>query len=343
MTQSFRGFGSVVHVTVLSNLSATAVSVGTSRVVAAAFIVGFLVLAFSFSVLASRALQGQLSHFLHAAGRLGSGDFSSPIRTEGHGEFAALGEEVDNVSNQLAGRLHELGEERVRLRESIKRIGETFASNLDRPAILELALRTSVDAVQASSGRLTARASDDEPLVETARVGSLAGREEHIFEAERAALNGAGLREAGTDAVSVASIALGPMEPKGRAHGLITVAREDRHFTDDDPALAPSQATLALENVELHRQVSRQAVTDGLTGLANHGRFQELLSAEIDQVRRYRHPVGLIMLDIDNFEQVNDTYGHQQGDVVLSMSHGSCARARAMPTCQPATVARRWC
>jgi diguanylate cyclase (GGDEF)-like protein len=78
-----------------------------------------------------------------------------------------------------------------------------------------------------------------------------------------------------------------------------------------------AQATLALENVELHLQVSRQAVTDELTGLANHGRFQELLGYELEQVRRYGHPLGLIMLDIDDFKGINDTHGHQQGDVVL--------------------------
>jgi diguanylate cyclase (GGDEF)-like protein len=67
----------------------------------------------------------------------------------------------------------------------------------------------------------------------------------------------------------------------------------------------------------LHFQVRRQAVTDELTGLANHGRFQELLTAETEQVRRYHHPIGLIMLDIDDFKAVNDTYGHPQGDAVL--------------------------
>ena len=101
---------------------------------------------------------------------------------------------------------------------------------------------------------------------------------------------------------------------------MITVARSARPFTDDDRELLRSlaaQATLALINIQLHFQVRRQAVTDELTALANHGRFQDLLSAVVEQVRRYHHPVGLIMLDIDDFKSVNDTYGHQQGDVVL--------------------------
>jgi diguanylate cyclase (GGDEF)-like protein len=64
--------------------------------------------------------------------------------------------------------------------------------------------------------------------------------------------------------------------------------------------------------------VQLQAVTDELTTLANHRRFQELLATEMDQVRRYRYPVGLIMLDVDDFKKVNDSYGHPQGDIVLA-------------------------
>jgi diguanylate cyclase (GGDEF)-like protein len=101
---------------------------------------------------------------------------------------------------------------------------------------------------------------------------------------------------------------------------VITVARHGQPFDDDDREVLRSlgvEAALALENIELHFQVRRQAVTDELTGLSNHGRFQELLDAEIEQVRRYHHPIGLIMLDIDDFKAVNDTFGHQQGDLVL--------------------------
>jgi diguanylate cyclase (GGDEF)-like protein len=63
--------------------------------------------------------------------------------------------------------------------------------------------------------------------------------------------------------------------------------------------------------------VQKQAVTDELTSLFNHRRFQEVMSVEVERARRYGHEMGLIMLDIDNFKQVNDTYGHLQGDLVL--------------------------
>ena len=102
--------------------------------------------------------------------------------------------------------------------------------------------------------------------------------------------------------------------------GIVSVARGDRAFTHGERELfayLTNQASVSVENVDLHETVQRQAVTDELTGLFNHRRFQEVMTAEVERARRYGHELGLIMLDIDNFKTVNDTYGHIQGDMVL--------------------------
>ena len=69
--------------------------------------------------------------------------------------------------------------------------------------------------------------------------------------------------------------------------------------------------------MDLHDTVKRQAVTDELTGLFNHRRFQEVIANEVERTKRGGPGMGLIMLDIDDFKRVNDTYGHMQGDLVL--------------------------
>ena len=320
VTLNFSGFGSdPIRVTVLSDTSATGGSLATDRLVAALFILAFFVLAVCFTLLASRALQAQLARFLEAARRLGSGDFSSPIPTDGNDEFAALGEEFNKMSVQLANRLHDLAAEQERVRRSIRNIGEAFAANLDRETLLELALATAVDATAADSGRITARAHASDALTEVARMGSLDGLDPAVREAERAALQTNEVGEASAQQKGVASVALGRISPDAPTHGVITVCK-DRPFTEDDRELLRSlaaRASLALANVNLHFDVQRQAVTDDLTGLATHGHFQQLLGAEMEEVRRYRYPVGLVMIDIDDFKSVNDLYGHPQGDIVL--------------------------
>jgi HAMP domain-containing protein len=69
-----------------------------------------------------------------ATRRPGSGDFSAPITAAGNYEFAALVVEFNTMSSQLERRLDELSQERIRLRKTMRRIGETVASNLDRSA-----------------------------------------------------------------------------------------------------------------------------------------------------------------------------------------------------------------
>jgi diguanylate cyclase (GGDEF)-like protein len=94
----------------------------------------------------------------------------------------------------------------------------------------------------------------------------------------------------------------------------------DRPFTHEDVtrlgALVP-QAAIALENVRIREHMDSLAATDGLTGLWNHRRLQELLATEIRRSARYHRPLSVLMLDVDDFKWFNDTYGHPLGDRLL--------------------------
>ncbi|MEZ4354003.1 MAG: diguanylate cyclase [Myxococcota bacterium] len=78
---------------------------------------------------------------------------------------------------------------------------------------------------------------------------------------------------------------------------------------------------LAEKNEELQHAneiLSQLSITDGLTKLHNHRYFQDYLTREIKRVSRTRDPLAMILLDIDDFKQLNDTYGHAAGDEVLT-------------------------
>lgn len=103
--------------------------------------------------------------------------------------------------------------------------------------------------------------------------------------------------------------------------GVMTVAyRTPRQFTSDNLrvlGLLANQASLAISNARLHQSISRQARTDALTGLANRRAFNQFLEEEINRAGRYNRSFSIVMMDLDGFKQVNDTYGHLQGDMVL--------------------------
>ncbi len=83
-------------------------------------------------------------------------------------------------------------------------------------------------------------------------------------------------------------------------------------------------AANALERAHLFESIQRAnerleylAVTDGLTGLYNHRHIRERLDEEFERAQRYHLPLSCLILDIDNFKQINDTWGHLQGDYIL--------------------------
>jgi diguanylate cyclase (GGDEF)-like protein len=306
------------RVAVLFDTQGISSDIAAGRTLAMVILGVFLLLAFAFATVVSRSLQAQIGRFLEGAKRLGGGDFSTPVPTEGGDEFAALGQEFNAMAAELEQRLEELKQERARLQESIRRVGETFASNLDRDALLQIVVKTAVDAVAAGAGRAATRERPGAPLEQRATVGDVRAHGEAIRAAESIAIESG---EPAEHSVGDVSVLVHPLRPDdGAVQGLVSIARAGAPFTADERELfhyLAAQASVSMENVDLHELVQRQAVTDELTGLFNHRRFQEVVASEVERAKRFEQPVGLVMLDIDNFKSVNDNYGHQQGDVVL--------------------------
>jgi diguanylate cyclase (GGDEF)-like protein len=124
-----------------------------------------------------------------------------------------------------------------------------------------------------------------------------------------------------TDPGSIASQAAVPLRAGEEVLGVIVMAsstpRELSEIEMERLEVLGSQASLSLHNALLHEELERLSVTDRLTELYNHGFFQLRLEEEFQRSKRYGHPLSLIMIDIDDFKEFNDTHGHPRGDRVL--------------------------
>jgi len=93
------------------------------------------------------------------------------------------------------------------------------------------------------------------------------------------------------------------------------------NFLELQARLQTGQRIIALEDklLESHKRLYDLATKDALTALWNRGMILEFLGEELDRSSREGHPLGLIMIDVDHFKKVNDTFGHQTGDLVLRL------------------------
>ncbi|MGH7458310.1 MAG: diguanylate cyclase [Longimicrobiaceae bacterium] len=108
--------------------------------------------------------------------------------------------------------------------------------------------------------------------------------------------------------------------------GRMTEAPYEPHDLKLLQALADSSAT-ALQNAYFLERLRTQATLDPLTGCLNRRGFDEQLAVELKRSGRYRRPVSFALLDIDNFKQINDAYGHEAGDEALRWFGGIVRRA----------------
>jgi diguanylate cyclase (GGDEF)-like protein len=113
-----------------------------------------------------------------------------------------------------------------------------------------------------------------------------------------------------------------PLVAKDQSIGLVELfSRTTVHMTDQRLQLArtmANEAAMALENARLYEDARNLADHDPLTGFYNHRFVHERLGEEVIRAQRARRPLSMLMLDLDDFKLVNDTFGHLFGDRVLT-------------------------
>lgn len=117
------------------------------------------------------------------------------------------------------------------------------------------------------------------------------------------------------------SVVIAPVHVAGRLWGGVGVATRGAPLPPDAEDRLEAFARLAataVSHADARARLVRQATTDGLTGLANHRRFQEQLRVEIARARRHDRPLSLVLIDLDEFHRINDAHGHEAGDRILT-------------------------
>ena len=290
----------------------------SSPVIAAALIAVFLI-ALVFVLGIRRRLSDQVKAMLEAARRIGGGDFSQKVPVTGgeRDEMAGLATEFNKMSDRLEVQMDQLRSQQQEIDRSVRRIGEAFASGLDRDGLLEIVADTAVSACKADCALIALTGHGGSEVGAGTPTEQLA---DAIMSAELKAGKDGALVEVSEDGVHALSSPMNPLGGSSQNLGVMSIARAGEPFADADRDVFKyliGQAASSVENVALHEMVSEQAVTDELTGLANNRAFRDVAENEAARARRFDHPLSLLMLDVDDFKKVNDTYGHPQGDEVL--------------------------
>jgi two-component system cell cycle response regulator len=232
-----------------------------------------------------RAIVRAIRRLVDAARAIARGDLKQRVPVQGRDEFALLGRTFNQMAFQLQTRLDELEAERGRLRDVISRFGEALGATHDSEQLMRLIVEGAMEATRAAGGVLVGTSGE---LVK------------------------AGYPDKGPERLEV------PLQAGATNFGSLLLFGDE--FTDEDRMTAvslASHAVVALDNARLHRIVERQALLDGLTGLANRRQCEETLADELARVERFGGSLAVVVADLDWFKDVNDRYGHPAGDTVL--------------------------
>ncbi len=287
------------------------------------------------SSVVARVIARPIEQVAHAAERAVGGDLGAPLPHATPDEVGALTASLQQMRNQLARQHADVATSRDEVRESVKRLGEVLRSTHDLMKLLSVVLETALVAVRGKTGAvylMSARRSD--LMVKVGRNMDRSAAEQKIsvgsglvgWVAEnRKAIK---IPNGETTAVPVdpepvtrTALAV-PLETQSQLLGVLAIYghNDGATFSDEDLDTIESlarQAGIGIENVLLHQEAERLSITDGMTGVWNHRWFQIQYRRDFEGAIRFKRDLSVLMIDIDDFKRVNDTYGHQRGDAIL--------------------------
>ena len=218
-------------------------------------------------------------------------------------------------------------------------IASALGRSLDVTEIAEVGLRETLKVLGLQAGAVWVREGARLKLAKT--IGMQPGEEEEFSESGRSGLMrvvevSSGPAESRVDRIAGEWSAIrAELRTKGVLLGAMTVAtRLPRTFESTDLEFVAAVADQIAVALDRARQHTKEARTDYLTGLANRPEFERAIDRAVASAERHKRRLALMMIDLDNLKDINDTYGHHVGDEAIRVLAAELQRAvRATDTC----------
>jgi diguanylate cyclase (GGDEF)-like protein len=279
------------------------------------------------------------------------GSASDPTHMRASG-LAELDQSVGKVIERLREERARADEARQESEQSAVQLGEVLQSTLDLSRILNLVLDVVAQRLDATQGAIWVFNSTRDRLEAQAALATLPLaelREQDLRVGEGlagwVAVTGepgvipslSGPRAASPEPEVETALAV-PILVRNKTYAVLALygrAEGMFHPTDVDSVWQfVTRAGVGIENVIRHQEAQRRSITDGLTGVWNRRYFEMRMREELERSVRHSHAFSVLMVDLDNFKEVNDRFGHRSGDEVLvEVARRMTESTRELDTC----------
>ncbi len=278
--------------------------------------------------LTEKLLNRPINKLIEGTRQIGKGNYSSHIDIKSNDELKELAESFNSMTGNIRKNIEEIKTISAQLNilySIVNRLSKTININELKSIIIELVY----EILDTSSTILLTKTNNSkifDVLVKDSKINKPHSSQFHIEENEmphpsilsekhfKILEKNQSSEVFFSDERHIAYLPLGIRE---RKLGMLIAARENSTFSDEEMELINALRThssVAFENAYLYSV----AITDELTGIFTLRYFHTRLEEHIGKFNRYGQKFSLLMLDIDDFKNVNDTYGHPAGDSVLS-------------------------